>query len=57
MIELTEAQQKEAIQKKIEQFRAGFKKLEEETGMTLIAVLQPSPTKIEALLATVPLQK
>lgn len=53
MLELTEQQEKERLNKKIAAFREGLSKLEKETGMTMIAVLQPSLMSLSAKLQIV----
>lgn len=54
-IQLTEAQEKEALNLKRTRFLEGIEKLQEETGLTIVALLKTSLTKIEAVLQIVPI--
>jgi len=44
-------------QVKMQNFRTGLAKLEEETGMTVVAVMKPTIQALTATLEIVPLQK
>jgi len=54
-IALTEEQEKERLTQKSKEFNEGIAELEKKTGMTVVAVLQPSRTKLEATLLIVPI--
>lgn len=57
MIELTEQQKAERVKQLEKQFKEGLTKLENETGMKLVAFLEPTPSAINAKIALVPIQK
>lgn len=53
-IEISPALKAEIAKEKVTAFKSGLEKLEKETGMTMIAVLQPSADKIQAVCLIVP---
>jgi ribosomal protein S4 len=55
MIELTEQQKKDFVKQKEAQFREALKKVEDDTGMTIVAFLEPTPQAITARIAIVPI--
>ena len=54
-IHLTEQQQIEVLKAKRIKFAEGLDKLQDETGMTVVALLKASPTKLEAIMQIVPI--
>jgi len=52
---LTEQQETERMKAKVDEFRKGLEELEKATGMTIMAVMQPSLTNLAAQLRIVPI--
>lgn len=56
-VDLNEAAEKAALEAKVKAFKEGLMKLEEETGMTILPLLDFNGQKMEAIIRVVPKAK